>query len=266
MSIFVKLIDDKVALLPILFSPYLVGIVVMSPWLKKHHAHFATTHLPWHLGRALCGLGALGCFYFAIYKISLGTATTLYTTAPLFIPLIALFVFRTWISHKKLLGIGIGFVGVILILHPSVNFFSWGIVIGLMSGVFGAGVWVCARKLSFMTSSTTIAWMYNLIAFAILFIPTFISWQPITNPILWYYLLAGGCFASLGQLLAMIAVKYAHVAKVGLTSYFQVVVNILFGWAIWNEIPSWWGLSGILLVVIGSMITILDRSISSKDR
>lgn len=265
MSIFVKLIDQRVSLLPVLFTPYLIGIVILSPWFKKHHAHFVTAHLPWHLGRAICGLGSMGCFYYAVNRITLGNATTFYTTAPLFIPIIAWIVFRTWISHKKLLGLCIGFLGIFFILQPRASVFSWDSLIGLLSGIFGAGVWVCARKLSFFTPSTTIAWMYNLIAFTVLSIPTFISWQPITNPILWYYLLGVGFFAAIGMLLAMVAVKHAQVAKVGLTVYFEVIFNVVVGWIAWNEIPSWWGILGILLVIIGSAITILDRTVSRKD-
>jgi len=265
MSIFVKLIDQRVSLLPVLLMPYLIGIVILSPWYKRHHAHFDTSHLPWHLGRAVCGLGSMSCFYFAINKISLVNATIFYTTAPLFIPIIAWIVFRTWVSFKKILGLCIGFLGIYFILQPTSSFFSWASLIGLMSGFFGAGVWVCARKLSFFTTPTTTAWMYNLIAFTTLFIPTFISWQPISNPILWYYLIGVGFFGSMGMLLAMIAVKHAHVAKVGLTVYFEVVVNVIIGWIAWNEIPSGWGIIGILLVVFGSVITILDRTIPRKD-
>ena len=75
----------------VIFSQYLVGFCLYMPLLfKRGRRAFETQRLGLHVLRGLAGLGAFYAYYSAILHVSLVDATLLRNSAPLLVPLLAL--------------------------------------------------------------------------------------------------------------------------------------------------------------------------------
>ena len=73
----------------IVFFRNAFGVILLLPWLLRRQYPGLKTSVPHlHLLRALAGLGAMYCFYYAIANLPLADAMILKLSSPLFIPII----------------------------------------------------------------------------------------------------------------------------------------------------------------------------------
>ena len=113
--------------------------------------------------------------------------TTLLQTMPLFVVLLAPIIIHETVSwYRKLLAL-FGFIGVMLILDPfEEDWFNIGIILGVLSPLFGAIMTIFVRKLGKTDHPTTTALWYNIfgaLIFALICIFLNIKW-PDLNEIL----------------------------------------------------------------------------------
>ena len=98
--------------------------------------------------RTITGLGSFGCLFAALQFIDLSLMTTLFQTMPIFITLLAPFIIRETVGWFRRVIALIGFIGVMFILDPSSeNWLSLGIILGVLSPIFGALMTLSVRKL-----------------------------------------------------------------------------------------------------------------------
>ena len=210
--------------------------------------------------RDLSGLAALYCFFYATEKIPLVNATTLASTAPLFIPFIVLFHHKLVIPKKRMLGLLIGFIGVVTIVKPTGASAAvpaeW---IGLLSGLLAAVAYVYIRKLSKVESTFSILFTFFLVSTIVSFPPMLITWEPIESSTIGLYLLLICIFGTIYQYFLTKAYTHAPPSKASAMSYLSVVFSGLLGWITLGEIPTLWGFIGIALIICGGLIVVFDK-------
>jgi drug/metabolite transporter (DMT)-like permease len=64
----------------------------------------------------------------------------------------------------------------------------------------------------------------------------------------------GGCMAS-SQLLIILAYHYARPAVIAPFNYSVVVFSGLIGWLVWQNVPGWLALVGVVLVAVGGILS-----------
>jgi drug/metabolite transporter (DMT)-like permease len=223
--------------------------------LRHGPRHFATHHLGAHLVRALAGLAAMYCYFYAIGRLPLAEAVLLNYSAPLFIPLAALLWVGEPFSHRLWWPIGVGFVGITLILKPGLDLFTPVALLGLAAGVFSALAMAGIRRLSSTEPATRIVFYFSLTAALVSALPLAWRWQT-PDPALWLQLLLIGVLSTAAQLLMTRAYAHAPAAQVGPFSYGIVVFAGLLGWGLWAEVPDILSLAGAALVVVAGVLTI----------
>jgi len=240
----------------VVFFRSLIGLFALTPWLMHHGPRYFATHkLGAHLLRALTGLAAMYCFFYALGHLPLAEAVLLNYSAPLFIPLAALLWAGEGFSRKLWWPIGIGFVGIALILKPGLELFTPVALIGVASGVLSALAMAGIRRLTSTEPATRIVFYFSLTATLVSSVPLLWRWQ-MPDPALWVKLIAIGALATSAQLLMTRAYAHAPAAQVGPFSYGIVVFAGLFGWALWGELPDLLSLTGVLLVAGAGILTI----------
>lgn len=240
----------------VVFFRNLIGLAALTPWLLRHGpGYFATAHLGAHLVRALAGLTAMYCYFYAIGHLPLAEAVLLNYSAPLFIPLAALLWVGEPFSHRLWWPIGIGLAGIALILKPGLALFTPVALLGLAAGVFSALAMAGIRRLSSTEPATRIVFYFSLTATLVSAVPLAWRWQtPAAG--LWVQLLLIGVLSTAAQILLTRAYAHAPAAEVGPFSYGIVVFAGLIGWALWAEVPDALSLSGAMLVVVAGVLTI----------
>lgn len=138
MIFLVKIASESLPIQLIVFARYFVTLIIIIPFVyfnperKPVFDFLKTDRLLLHLVRDVLGLSSVFCYFYAAKYITLADATVLFNTVPLFIPVIAFFWGRLKIFHQLWWGMGIGFLGVVVILHPSSELFHWAFVVGLL--------------------------------------------------------------------------------------------------------------------------------------
>ena len=246
----------------IVFMQYAICLLVMIPWFAKQpisslHTKRFNTHLVRGFGGWLCFYS----YYAALKQIPLVDATLLRNTAPLFVPIIALF----WLAEKVTLlrwtPIILGFIGIIFILRPEGSGIGWGHLIGLASGFTLAISMVGTRTLSKTDSGKTIMFYYFAISFILSTPLAIYHWQPIPLRA-WPYLIFIGFSIFITMWLYTKAFSYAKASVVSPINYFSVVISGFLGWLIWSDIPTHTALIGAIFVIAAAILSFV---ISNKE-
>lgn len=243
----------------IVFLRNLAGLVVIAPWLLRRGGPGLRTRHPGLLAlRALAGLGAMYCFFYAIGHIPLAEAVLLKMTAPLFLPLIAL----AWLGERsgpRVAGaVVLGFAGVALILRPGLSGLDPVALVALAGGALAALAKVSVRRLAGVEPGSRIVFYFALIATAVSALPALAAWR---NPgaEAWLLIAAMGLLATTGQLLMTRAYGAAPAPFVGPFTYATVPFAALYGWLFWGERLDALTVLGAAVVAAAGALTLSTR-------
>lgn len=240
----------------VVFGRNAFGLLFLAPVLVRGgFASLRTDVLPLHLIRTLAGLAAMYCFFWTMPRLHLAEAVLLNYTAPLFIPLVALLWLREPVPRLLLLGIGVGFAGVLFILRPTPALFQPAALVGLFSGMLAATAMVGIRRMSGIEPARRVVFYFTGLSTAIAAIPAWLTWQPLA-PRHWALLAGAGALATVGQLAMTRAYQAAPAAQVGPFTYAAVPFAGLYGFLLWGERPGWLSLVGMVLVISGGVLAL----------
>ncbi len=265
MSLFGKIIGEDASTDTILFSRFLVSLILILPWVIKNPKEALLIVKPTTLiTRSAFTLLAFASFFWALKFIPLSNALLLNNTFPLFVPIVALCIGFTT-PPKVWVGILIGFIGVALVLKPETGFFHLPSIIALVSGILAAITIVIIRNLTKTTPVVQILF-YNFLICSILtaiFLP--FGWKSFgVNTFL--LLLGVGIFGTAYQFFSTLAYAKAPVRITSSLMFLCIVFGIVADGLIWHKIPDAMTLTGMALVIVGGIVTIYfgQREIMKK--
>jgi drug/metabolite transporter (DMT)-like permease len=88
------------------------------------------------------------CYFFALAILPLATAVTLNYTSPLFVAVLLAWWLRERVGKSLFAAVGLGFIGVILLLQPTLQPEQWaGALAGLGSGLIASLAYINVREL-----------------------------------------------------------------------------------------------------------------------
>lgn len=243
----------------VVFLRNFFGLLTLLPWLYKTRLpSLKTERLGGHMLRAAFGLSAMYCFFYAIHHMPLANAVLLNYSAPVFAPVIAYYWLGERFSIWTYPAVGLGFVGIVFILHPTVAFLTVATLVGMASGVLAAVAMVSIRRMANTEPATRIVFFFT--TFSVLFsaIPLLWAWQT-PSPLALLAMVGAGMFATFGQLSLTRAYALAPAAQIGSLIYSAVVFSAIWGWLIWDEGLDRFFVIGTLLVATGAFLATLDH-------
>jgi drug/metabolite transporter (DMT)-like permease len=258
MGVFVKLGAACFSNIELVFYRSLIGLVIMYIILRQRRGTMATTHWKGHLWRGISGSIALLMFFYCITVLPLATAVTLNYTSPLFLALLITLVSKERFHTPLVMAIVTGFIGMLLLLHPTLerNQFIPGLL-GLTSGFFAGIAMLNVRELSRNGEPEwRIVFYFSLIATLVsgaLMLPNTIHSVSLYNLAL---LLGMGSSATLAQLALTRAYSTGKTLVASSLSYSAVVFATLFGIVLWGETlttSSWIGMALIISSGVASL-------------
>jgi drug/metabolite transporter (DMT)-like permease len=231
---------------------------------NKLKTFYTTERLKEHLFRCLMGLMALIAIVIALRELPLAVVVSLSYAAPLFITVLSIFLLSEKVGIFRWLAVLIGFVGVIIIAEPGFKGMNYLYFLPLIFCIGMAFVTITIRKLS----TTEPIWLIS-----IFFTITISIAGLATIPVGWimpnfqdFILLALiGVTGGSANLFLTQSYKLSEVSLVAPLKYLALIFAIIFGYLIWNEIPTMKTLIGSSLVVLASLI-IFRREIYHKQK
>lgn len=234
------------------------GLLVVAAMLRRNSTSLLTPHWRGHLWRGLSGTVAMMLFFYCIATLPLATAITLNYTSSLFLTALTLIVFKDRFHLPLTASLTLGFVGVVMLLHPTLEreqFLSG--LLGLSSGFLAGIALLKVRELGKQGEpAVRIVFYFNLVA--TLFSGLWMARGEIHAVTLrdLPLLLALGTSATLAQLAMTRAYRVGQTQVVSTLSYSTIVFSALFGLLFWQELltPGAW--LGIALIIASGVLSL----------
>ena len=212
-----------------------------------------------HFFRCFAGIIALIAIVVALRELPLAVVVSLSYAAPLFITVLSIFLLGEKVGIFRWIAVLIGFIGVLVISEPGFNEVNYLYILPIIFCIGMAFVTITIRKLSTSEPVWLISIFFTLtITFVSLFTIPFGWVLPDFKDFILLALI--GVTGGGANLLLTQSYKLSEVSLVAPLKYLSLIFAILFGYLIWDEIPSYKNLVGAALVITASLI-ILRREI-----
>ncbi|WP_185961006.1 DMT family transporter [Aliiroseovarius halocynthiae] len=226
--------------------------------------HFNLPRREWSLIglRCLGEIGATYCFLTALFHMPIANVTAILQVLPLVIALAAWLFLSEPLGWRRLLAIGIGLVGVLMIIQPGAGFSVWSLY-ALSSVGFITVRDLTVRKLSPDTPSMTVALMAALsITAGFGFASIGVEWVPVDRNLLGVIVLAS-MFIFLGYLFSVMVMRVGDIVFAAPFRYTGLIWALLLGFIMFGEWPNALTLIGAAIVVATGLFNLFrERDIA----
>jgi drug/metabolite transporter (DMT)-like permease len=254
MDLIVKWSDDY-PVGQVLFFRGFCGIIPILFLIPKdrYFDFYKTTRPVLHFKRCLAGLIALVSIFVALRNLPLATVVSISFAAPIFITIFSIFLLDEKVGLYRWMAVLVGFLGIIFITEPGFSALNLYYIYPIIFCLGLSYVAIAIRKLSSTEPAWLISFFFSFSIMLLSFLSFYQGW--ILPSLLDLFLLSMvGILGGLANLWLSQSYKYSEVSLVSPLKYLGLVFAIIFGYFIWNEIPTSKTLLGALLVIVSSII------------
>ncbi len=268
MGVCVKLASAYFSTATVVASRGVIGAVMMVLIAHASQTSLRTTVPALHVKRGLAGVAALAMWFYCIGQLPLATAVTLNYMSSVWMA-VFLVIQSLWLGGRRvdprlLTAVGIGFLGVGLVLHPTIARDQ--IVAGLIgvgSGMLAATAYLQVKALGRAGEPEVRVVFYFSLTGTVVGVGIWLlsgSWMGASAALLtvipvtaWLALIGVGAFATLAQLLMTRAYATGRTLVNANLQYLGIVHAALFGMLLFDETIALDGVIGMILIVASGM-------------
>ena len=241
----------------VMFSRALFGLIPIFFLIPKNKIRnfYKTKYKSLHWWRSAIGAVAMYAIFVGLRNLELAEVTSMAFSGPIWVVIFSILFLGEKVRMKRWIAVGLGFVGVLIISKPGFDNLNFYYIYPIIFTLGFAGVSIFIRKLTLVGEPVYLIAFYFSICSAIfgLFTLPFGGWiMPSSYD--FGLLILIGLFGSIANLLLTKSYQLAEISLTKPLKYLSLVFAIIFGFYIFNEIPTIYTLSGAGLIVISSAI------------
>ena len=263
MDVIVKWSDDYPVGQVLFFRGFFGIIPILFLIPKERFYDFYKTERPiLHIKRCLAGLIAIVSIFIALRNLPLATVVSISFASPIFTTIFSIFLLKEKVGFYRWLAVLVGFIGIIIISEPGFSALNIYYIYPIIFCLGLSYVAIAIRKLS----STEPVWLISFFfSFSILIFSFFSIYQKWIMPSFFDLILLSsiGILGGIANLWLSQSYKFSEVSLVSPLKYLALVFAIIFGYFVWDEVPTIKTLMGASLVILSSFI-IFRREFSMK--
>ena len=243
----------------LVFIRAMIGLLFILPLIWRHRKEMRAVRYPWrNLFRICCNAIALTSNFIAIGLLPLATVNAIGFSRPLVTMALAVALLRESVNRYRWAGACLAFIGVLVVINPVGGEMNPGILVILLSVIFGALAVIQARALR--AENTTVMMVFYTVGLAVITaVPAVWTWKPVAL-IDWVPLLGIGLLAQLGQYCFLRAYQKADASILAPVSYLSLLVVTAVGYILFNEMPEPRVLLGIGIILVALLsAALLER-------
>lgn len=239
-------------------------IVVWLAWRRELRTGFHAAKPMGHVWRGVMGTTAMGLGFAGLGYLPLPEVTAIGYAAPLLTVIFAAMFLGEEVRAFRISAVVLGLTGVLIVLSPRLSVLqgevsghaeAFGAMLVLGGAVFAALAQVFVRKLVMTEQTPAIVFWFSLTATMMSLVTLPFGWV-MPTPGEAALLVAAGLLGGVGQILLTSSYREADASLVAPFDYASMIFALLFGYFIFDEVPSWTMLGGAALVVTAGILII----------
>jgi drug/metabolite transporter (DMT)-like permease len=241
------------------------ALLVLLPMMWKQRAEFTRLERPWlQLLRVTLSTLEVAAFFLATVYLPLADVITYYLACPIFVTALSGLVLGERIGWRRWTAILIGFCGVLIALRPSAQTVSWPAMIALGGSTSFAVLMLITRSLR-ATPDIVLASSQFTGTFLLGAVMAPFGWVAPTASSLVMFAAAG--IISVAALLCVNrSLKLAPASVVVPYQYSMIVWAVIFGFAVFGDVPSWQTIVGAAIIIgAGLYIFLREQKLGRED-
>lgn len=248
-DVFVKILGRTFNPIEITFFRYVVGLTILSPvFLKVGWGNLKTQRFGLHMTRMLLAFVAQISVFISIIYLPLADATAIMFSKPLFTTVVAVFLLKEVVGGRRWAATFVGFVGVMVMMRPGSGAIDPIALIAVGSALTFAIANVLIRMMSTTEPTYRMLFYYHIGGVLILVAPAIWVWKTPVG-VEWLLLVAIGVLTTTGMVCYFRAFSAGEANAVGPAENMRLIYAALFGFFIFQEIPSIWTGVGAVIIV-----------------
>ncbi|MSQ50112.1 MAG: DMT family transporter, partial [Betaproteobacteria bacterium] len=208
------------------------------------------------LVRGLFHAGGMLLWFAALPMISIAELTAIGFSGPLFICLGAVLFLGERMTGARWVAVLVGFLGVVLVVHPfEVDGFSGistGMLLMLASAPVFAGSFLVAKVLTRHERSDIMVFWQHLVV-SLLLLPFAYFWWMMPSPRQWAMLVVCGFLGAGGHYCMTRAFRVADISAVQSVKFLELVWAAILGFFMFGTIPAGWTLAGGVVILASTL-------------
>ena len=146
----------------------------------------------------------------------------------------------------------LGFVGVLLIIRPGTDAFSWSLLVPVAAAFASSMRDMLSRILARSDNSISILFWSSLVLVAGSALSAPFGWVEVSASA-WLWFLLGGGVNFCAQFLLIEAYRHSRAAVVAPFKYSSLLWSAILGYAIWGDFPGGWVWAGSAILVVSGL-------------
>ncbi|MFD0938817.1 DMT family transporter [Methylobacterium trifolii] len=249
------------------FMRYAVSVAMISlfvnPVTTPSVVH--SRRLGLQIARSLLLFGSTALNFLALRHLQLAETISIQFAAPLTVALLAGPLLGEWSSRSRLVAIGVGFLGVLVIVRPGLGAVHPAALFSLGNVLCYALYVITTRKLAAYDSTATTMFYSGLAGLALMTPLLPWIWTTPSAWTVWALLVGIGLLGTVGHWLLVLAHARAPANVLAPFIYTQLLWSVLLGFFLFGDVPSHWTLLGAMIVV-GSGLYLLAQETMRRER
>ena len=264
MDVLIKTLSDYFPTNQIVFFRCLFGLIPVLIMIYLTNSPLKTKKLNLHLCRAIIASIAMFSFFKSFHLFPLAEVSSISFASIMITTILAIYILKEKVGFRRWIAIFIGFIGIIIILRPSSNLFSFYMLLPLLGATaLSFAIIIMKSVLKFDTPQTCSFYMHFLVALIMVFtlfynfvIPSFIQL---------FFLFCMGFCGGIAQIFATNAYRISEVSILSPIEYSSILWAITFGIIFFSDYPDFYVLLGSFIIVISTFYIIYrERKVGQK--
>lgn len=242
----------------------ILPVLVIYAWRRELASAVQTRRPLGHLGRGALSVGGMYSNFSSLVRLPLADATAISFAAPLITVALAAIILKERVRIYRWSAVVIGFVGVIVMLLPHLDFASRsamtatasiGAMFAIVAVFCNAGTVIQTRRLTQSESTPSIVFYFSLIC-AIAGLLTLPFGWALPNAKQLVELVSLGILGGLAHIFLTESYRYAAASVVAPFDYTAMIWAILLGYWVFGEVPTGTVLAGSAIVAGAGLFVI----------
>mgnify|MGYP003306942607 CR=1 FL=1 len=210
---------------------------------------------------------AMNLFIFiSVINVEFATAMTLTFSSPFFIVILSIFFLNDKVGIYRWSAIFIGFFGVVLIVQPGSDIFSFYSIFPILTAIAWALSVIILKFIPDGHSTAKIqlyTLIFNVIGGVVLFLLT-TGHAEIKNTQDFFLMTLTGILGGTAAILFIYSYRLISASKMASFEYFGIPSSFVLGWLFFNEAPWEQLFPGVFVIVFAGMIIIWRDKVKQK--